>query len=66
MNKKCKKAVRKAYHKGREKGFDHGFNVAKMLYNEIAVDLKRQIEELNSEIIVKISEEEDEDNGSDD
>ena len=54
------KGEKKAYRKGRKDGFDHGINVAKMIYNEIVVALKREIEALNSEIIVKNSEEEDE------
>ena len=63
--KKCDKAIRRAYRKGREDGFDHGFNVAKMVYTEITADLIRQREELNSEIIMKDSEEEDEDGDTD-
>ena len=57
---------KKAYRKGRKDGFDHGFNTAKMIFAEVAADavrkaveLKRQIEELNSELI--LGEEEDED-----
>ncbi len=50
--KRCDKALRKAYRKGRKDGFDHGFNVAKMIYNEVAADLKREIEQLNSELIL--------------
>lgn len=46
------KKAEKAYRKGRKEGFDKGFNTAKMIYNDIAVDLKRQIEALNSEIIL--------------
>lgn len=53
MNKKKKKA----YLKGREEGFDKGFSVAKMVYEQIAVYLRLQIEELNSQII--LGEEED-------
>ena len=56
--KRIKKKLKKAYLKGRKEGFDHGFNTAKMIYGDIATDLKRQIEELNSEII--LGEEEDE------
>lgn len=52
MKKRCDKALRRAYRKGRKEGFDHGFNTAKMIYNAIAVDLKRQIEELNTELIM--------------
>ena len=59
--KRCDKALRKAYRKGREDGFDHGFNVAKMIYNEIAVDLKRELEQLNSELILGEEEEDDAD-----
>lgn len=58
MKKKLQKALRRAYRKGRKDGFDHGFNTAMMIYNEVAADLKREIEELNSEIILG---EEDED-----
>ena len=67
--KRCDKALRKAYRKGRKDGFDHGFNVAKMIYNEVATDLKREIEQLNSEIILgeedDDGEAEDTDNQSD-
>lgn len=59
MARKIKKRLKKAYRKGRKEGFDHGFNTAKMIYNEIAVDLKRQIEQMNTEFI--IGEEEDDD-----
>lgn len=52
MARKIKKKLKKAYRKGRKEGFDHGFNTAKMIYNAIAVDLKRQIEELNTELIM--------------
>ena len=65
MKRKCEKAIRRAYHKGREESFDHGINVAKMIYNEIVVALKQEIEALNSEIIVNNNEEEDEDAGID-
>ena len=54
-----KKKERKAYYKGREEGFDRGLNVAKMVYAEVAADLvrendalHREIEKLNSEIIL--------------
>lgn len=47
-----KKRIKKAYLKGREEGFDKGFSVAKMVYEQIAVDLRLQIEELNSELIL--------------
>lgn len=46
------KKAKKAYQRGRKEGFDKGFKVAQMIYNDIAVDLKRQIEALNSEIIL--------------
>lgn len=55
---------KKAYLKGREEGFDKGFNTAKMIFEAVtadavqkAIDLKKEIEELNSELI--IGEEED-------
>ena len=57
---KLKKAERKAYHKGRKEGFDRGFNTAKMIYNEVVVDLIRQNEALNAEIVNMLSED---DNG---
>jgi len=57
MKKKCEKALRRAYRKGRKDGFDHGFNTAMMIYTEIAADLKREIEELNSELILGQEEE---------
>lgn len=61
--KRCDKALRKAYRKGRKDGFDHGFNVAKMIFSEIEADLiiennkkvddlKKEIEALNSELIL--------------
>lgn len=59
--KRLKKLLRKAYIKGRKYGFDKGFTVAKMLYTDIAADLTRTIEQLNSEIILNDCEEEDED-----
>ena len=52
MKKNCEKQLRKAYRKGRKDGFDHGFSVAEMIYNEVVADLREQIEELNSEIIL--------------
>ena len=61
MKKKCDKAIRRAYRKGREKGFDHGVNVAKMIYTEIVVALKQELERLNSELI--LGEEESDDGG---
>ena len=57
MKKKCEKALSRA----RKKGFDHGFEVAKMIYNEIATDLKREIEQLNSELILGEEEKDDAD-----
>lgn len=52
MSKKTKKKAKKEYLRGRKEGFDHGFETAKMILNSIVVDLKRQIEELNTEIII--------------
>ena len=49
---KNKKKIKKAYHRGREEGFDHGLNVAKMVYAEEVANLVREIERLNSEIIL--------------
>ena len=50
---------KKAYRKGRKEGFDKGFNTAKMIFEAVtadavqkAIDLKKEIEELNSEIIL--------------
>lgn len=64
--KRCDKALRKAYRKGRKEGFDHGFNTARMVYEEMAVQQQREIERLNSEIILgeegNDGEEEDTDN----
>ena len=62
MKKKCDKAIRRAYSKGREEGFDHGFKTAKMLFSDITASLKREIEQLNSELILG-GEEEEEDDG---
>lgn len=59
MKKKCDKAIRRAYRKGRKDGFDKGIAVAQMIYNKIAVDLKRQLEELNSELILGEEEQDD-------
>lgn len=59
MKEKIKRAIRKAYRKGRKEGFDHGFEVAKMIFTETAAELKRQIENLNSEIILGEEEEND-------
>ena len=55
--KKAKKREKKAYHKGRKEGFDKGFNTAKMIFEEIAIAQQREIEKLNSELI--LGEEED-------
>ena len=55
------KLLQECYLKGRKEGFDHGFNVAKMVYTDVANDLKRQVEELNSEIIFGKQEEDDDD-----
>ena len=57
MKKKCDKAIRRAYRKGRKDGFDHGFQTAQMIFENLVVDLRMQIEELNSELI--LGEEED-------
>lgn len=62
MKEKIKKALRKAYRRGRKDGFDHGFNTAKMIYEQIAVEQQRAIEQLNSELI--LGEEEEEDDGT--
>ena len=60
MKKKCEKALRRA----RQEGFDHGFNTAKMVFSEIVATLvekyRREIEALNSEIILGEEEEDDE------
>lgn len=62
--KRCDKALRKAYRKGRKEGFDHGFNTAKMIFADIVASLiekhQRELEALNSELILG-TEEEDED-----
>lgn len=60
MKKKCDKALRRAYRKGRKDGFDHGFAVANAVHAEITAELIKDIEALNSELILGI-EEEDED-----
>ena len=66
MKKKLQKALRRAYRQGRKEGFDHGLNVANMIYANIAADLvqkndtieqknvelKAEIEKLNSELIL--------------
>ena len=57
MKEKIKKALRKAYRRGRKDGFDHGFNTAKMIYEAIAVEQQRAIEQLNSELILGEEEE---------
>lgn len=59
MKEKIKKALKRAYRRGRKEGFDKGFNTARMIYEQIAVDQKREIEELNSELI--LGQEEDND-----
>ncbi len=60
MKKKCEKALSRA----RKKGFDHGFNTAKMIFAEVVAALKiehrKELEALNSELILG-TEEEDED-----
>lgn len=61
MKKKCDKAIRRAYRKGREEGFDHGLAVAKMVYSEMVAQLKRELEQMNSEFI--LGEEEEDDGG---
>ena len=50
--KKYNKALKKAYRQGRQEGFDRGFRVAKALFEDFATDLKAEVEELNSEIIL--------------
>ena len=61
MKKKCEKALSRA----RKKGFDHGFNTAKMIFADIVASLiekhQRELEALNSELILGTEEEEDED-----
>lgn len=59
MKKKCDKALRRAYRKGRKDGFDHGLSVAQMIYNEIVVSLKRELEKMNSDFILGEQEEND-------
>ena len=49
---KEKKKIRKAYYQGREEGFDKGLAVAKMIYADAVADLVREVERLNSEIIL--------------
>ena len=49
---KTKKKIKKAYYRGREEGFDKGLQVAKMIYAEAVADLVREVERLNSEIIL--------------
>ena len=60
MKEKIKRAIRKAYRKGRKEGFDRGFNTARMIFQEVAVNQQREIEKLNSELI--LGEEEDDGN----
>ncbi len=50
--RELKKALSKAYRKGRKEGYDKGFELAKMIYTEIAAGYKAELEELNSEIIL--------------
>lgn len=65
MKKKCEKALSRA----RKKGFDQGFKMAKMIFAEAAammiedvkMEYQRDIEALNSELILGTEEEEDED-----
>ena len=59
MKRKIKKKIRKAYRKGRREGFDKGFAVAKMVFEEIAIAQQREIEKLNSELILGEEEEDD-------
>lgn len=67
--KRCDKALRKAYRKGRKEGFDKGFKMAKTIFAEVAammiedvkMEYRREIEALNSELILGTEEEEDED-----
>lgn len=54
------KRIHDAYYLGRKEGFDHGFNTAKMIYEEIVLGLKQEIEELNSEIILGDEDDKDE------
>lgn len=61
MKEKIKKAIRRAYRKGRKEGFDKGFQTARMIFQELAVEQQREIEKLNSELI--LGEEEEEDDG---
>lgn len=49
---KAKKKIKEAYHRGREEGFDKGLQVAKMIYADAVADLVREVERLNSEIIL--------------
>lgn len=50
--RELKKALSKAYRKGRKEGYDKGFELAKMIYTEIAAEYKVEMEKLNSEIIL--------------
>jgi len=61
-----KKELKKAYRKGRKEGFDKGFNTAKMIFEALtaeavskAMELKMEIEELNSQLILGDEEEDD-------
>jgi len=67
MKKNCEKALRRA----RKKGFDQGFKMAKGIFADVAAAMiadlieqhQREIEALNSELI--LGQEEDEDVGTD-
>ena len=52
MKKNCEKALRHA----RQKGFDEGFKLAKAVFAEIVANIveehRREIEELNTQIIM--------------
>ena len=50
--RELKKALHKAYRWGRKEGYDKGFELAKMIYTEIAAEFKAEVEELNNEIIL--------------
>lgn len=54
--RKVRKMIRRAYRKGRKDGFDKGLAVAGMLYADIVAEKIREIERLNSEIIMKEEE----------
>ena len=65
MNKHCEKEIRRAYRKGRKEGFDHGFALANAIHADITAELIKDIEELNSEIILGQEEEEVDDEHTD-